>query len=66
MNRILLQNIHTFGGVLILRLMSAFFFFALSFVSQLDAGIFWKIKRITLRIDVHYTACAPKEAGKSG
>lgn len=25
MNRILLQNIHTFGGVLILRLMSAFF-----------------------------------------
>lgn len=62
MNRILLQNIHTFGGVLILRLMSAFFF-ALSFVSKLDAGVF---KRITLRIDVHYTACAPKEAGKNG
>lgn len=56
---------YTFGGVLILRLMSAFFF-ALSFVSKLDAGVFWKIKRITLRIDVHYTACAPKEAGKNG
>lgn len=65
MNRILLQNIHTFGGVLILRLMSAFFF-ALSFVSKLDAGVFWKIKKITLRVDVHYTACAPKEAGKNG
>lgn len=65
MNRILLQNIHTFDGVLILRLMSAFFF-VLSFVSKLDAGVFWKIKKIILRIDVHYTACAPKEAGKNG
>lgn len=65
MNRILLQNIHTIGGILILRLMSAFFS-RCPFVSKLDAGVFWKIKRITLRIDVQYTACAPKEAGTNG
>lgn len=65
MNRILLQNIHTIGGILILRLMSAFFS-RCPLYPNWTLVYFGKIKRITLRIDVHYTACAPKEAGKNG
>lgn len=65
MNRILLQNIYIFGGVLIFRLMSVFFF-VLFFVFKLDVGVFWKIKKIILCIDVYYMVCVFKEVGKNG